>query len=181
MFFGFLFISIRHLSWVSCSFFLKNTKTLFTKGAFKEKPVKRAFHETLQQEGFCEVSTFQMQNQRNLGHLPISVSPKNAFFQQVSVFKALKPLFFCWSLVFEKCPILCTSGGLTLVGQNWCTLLFHTLKRTKEGKTKELKPLVFCRNLVLRQSLQKPVLLSVVKTKATNWAYCCYRGPKIVL
>ena len=67
---------------------------------------------------------------KNLVHL----SPKMRFFQTSTIFIALKPLFFCRNLVFEKCPILCPffGGGGSLIEQKWRTMLFHNFNRTKQ-------------------------------------------------
>ena len=60
--------------------------------------------------------------------------------------------------------------GLSLIGQKWCTLLFHNLNRTKN---KPLKPRFFCRKLVVVAKHEKQFLLLCGENKNTNWAHWC--------
>ena len=70
----------------------------------------------------------------------MSVSPK-MYFQQISDFVALNPLFFCRNPVFEKCLSLCPFFD-SLIGNLWGTLLLH-MKPQKKMNKQLLKPLFF--------------------------------------
>ena len=65
-------------------------------------------------------------------------------------------------------PIFVHVFGVALIGHRWCTLLFHSLNRTKWP----LKPLFFCRNLRFVAKQQNQFVWGV-KTK-TNWAHRCF-------
>ena len=100
-----VFINQAPLSFLS-SFFSNIRRPLFLKCPFQKNVRKCVSKSAIKTRCFLRVSIFQ--THKNLGHkLQISVSP----FQTISVFVALRPLSFCRTLVFEKCPILCPFLG----------------------------------------------------------------------
>ena len=68
--------------------------------------------------------------------------------------------------------------GVSLIGQKWCTLLFHNLNRTKKTK-KPLKPLFLCRNLCFVAKQQSQFLLLGGEAKALIGHSCVFWVQKI--
>ena len=107
---------------------------------------------------------------KKLAHLlQSSVSWTNAYVDTISVF-ALSPLFYegKW---FWKMACFC-ARFLTLIGQTWRTLFFHSLNRTKKNAETHFSAGIW----FLLLNNKKPVLPKPKKTQKIKRHHWCFFG-----
>ena len=119
-FWGWFLVQIS-VFWVSCFLLISHLffdllhlsnfpKPLFLKRQFLKKMQKVCFKKHYKNRGFWRVSIFQ-RSKNNCLLIANFENPKIAFLATNSVWKGLKPLFFCRKQGFQKWPLLCRFFG----------------------------------------------------------------------
>ena len=152
-------------------FFQTSQNPLFLKPVFW-KVLKVYFKKHCKNRGFRWVSSFD-EKQNHWSLIANECVTDWCMLSRISAFIALKPLFFCRNLVFEKCPSLCPFFVVT----NWA-LMVHICCCTSwkpPQKQNHLKPLFFLVGIwVWGFGVQWNLLGHLCVAQRVVWRVCCF-------